>query len=173
MRRTAIALIASAGLLAAIASPAQGDTVIPTLTFGPQLVGTASAPQTVNISVYGGSGIVGATFSGVKVTEPQATCASCVGALISPDFTATASACPANSPSGTITCQASVTFHPILPPSGQRLATVWASVSGTDRVVASLVGTAVDPSASATKKKCKKRKSSAARIAKKKCKRKH
>jgi hypothetical protein len=159
MRRTLIAFVLSVGLVAAGAGSAQGG-IYPYggLSFGPQTIGTASAPQTLNVNLGQSDSI-----SSFQIAYPGSLCAPlCANAVPQPDFVAT-SDCRMYV-SGSQNCHIDVTFRPLYAPAGPRSATLWV-VPGPYSIP--LSGTARQPH----RKKCKKHRSAA--NAKKKCKKRH
>jgi hypothetical protein len=163
MRRALLAFVLSMGLVAAAASPVQAAIVVGPygLNFGPQKLGTASAPQRLLATL-----IAPATFR-MGVSTVPARGISFPEFVPSPDFQATSN-CPSQGvQTGSTSCTIDITFKPLSPPAGPRSATLIIEATGT--YSAPLTGTAVAPPV----KKCKKQKSRAAEVAKKKhCKKK-
>ena len=159
MRRAVVALLLAIGLLAVTASPA-GASIFVTpygLNFGPQLVGTASPPQTLRVIL-----IAPTTFRMAVSTVPTTSIDS---AVPSPDFLATTT-CPPVVNTGQPSCTIDITFKPLYPPAGPRSATLVIETNGTSNFP--LTGTAIAP----PKRKCKKHKPRSAQTAKKRCKKK-
>jgi len=164
MRRGFLTTVLAAGLIAAAAGPAQGAGIIVYpygLAFGPQKIGTSSAPQAVSVNLSSSSGST-ASFSGFQIAEPGSLCAPlCANPAPEPDFVGSTD-CPMYS--AYASCHIYITFRPVSPPSGTRSATLWINGGNAGYYHAPLSGTAVAP------RNCKKKHKHSAASAKKKCK---